>query len=279
MSSLKLSVNTSIYDGYDIETTLSSIKKCGFNFFELAYNQGYVGNLTQQLFSQQHADEINQLKNKYQLDTYALGCTMDLSVENFYEIFSPRIYFAHAIGAKFLNVCTCKAENKAELIKNLKSIQPILSETGCILCLENGGDKNFNAFITLEDGLDILQQLDDEHYSINFDAGNMVTYDKSLDVITQSISAIEHSKHFHLKDVKVINDQFHFPAITGEGLISYDKIIPQLIKQDIPCGIEIPLRMYRKADATPIRQEEPIDLNIIENTLLSSRQYIQQHLI
>lgn len=48
---MKLSVNTSIYDGYDLDTTLNSIKKCGFDYFELAYNQAYVSNLNQNLFS------------------------------------------------------------------------------------------------------------------------------------------------------------------------------------------------------------------------------------
>lgn len=51
-SKIKLAVNTSIYDGYDLETIFSSIRKCGFQFFELAYNQGYVSDFKEDRFSE-----------------------------------------------------------------------------------------------------------------------------------------------------------------------------------------------------------------------------------
>src|SRR5699024_11687903 len=76
---------------------------------------------------------------------------MDLSTEGLYDIFSARFTFANLIGAKYNNVCTTKLENKDKLIINLKSLKSLLEKNHCILCLENAGDYNFNAFVKLED--------------------------------------------------------------------------------------------------------------------------------
>lgn len=275
MNSLRLAVNTSIYDGYDLETTLSSIKKCGFNFFELAYNQGYVGNLNQELFSVENAKNVNRLKEKYQLSTIAIGCTIDLSSDNFLQIFAPRLYFARSIGVKYVNVCTTKSENKSKMVDNLKLLRPVLEETGCILCLENGGDYNFNAFITIEDGIDLLNELGNDVYSINFDPGNMLTYDRTLDVVTQALKSMDYVKYYHIKDACIADNKFRFIPVDDSGLIDYKEIISQLKKRDIPCSFEIPLRIYRDLDSTPRRFENPEKLAMIEETLIKSRKYIE----
>lgn len=272
---LRLAVNTSIYDGYDLETTLSSIKKCGYNFFELAYNQGYVGDLNQDLFGRENAENINRLKEKYGLSTLALGATMDLSTENLFEIFVPRLRFAQSIGVKYINVCTTKMANKAQMVENLKSLTPILDETGCVLCLENGGDYNFNAFISMQDGIELLEELGSEHFSINFDPGNMVTYDKTLDVLTESKTSLDYVKYFHIKDVVIDDNKFRFIPVENKGLINYEPIVSQLKSRDIPCSFEIPLRIYRDLDSTPRRFYNPVDLDVIEETLIKSRQYIE----
>ncbi|KGQ24127.1 sugar phosphate isomerase/epimerase family protein [Gallibacterium anatis] len=272
-NNFKLAVNTSIYDGYDLDTIFNSIKKCGFDYFELAYNQGYVGNLNQDLFSKENANYINQLKSKYSLDTFALGCTMDLSVDNLYDIFSPRITFANLIGAKYINVCTTTLENRENLILNLKSLRSLLEMNKCILCIENAGDYNFNAFVDLSDGIKILNELESDLYSINFDPGNMVTYDRKLDVVNQSLNSINYCNHFHIKDVKINNDKFEFVPI-GEGIIDYSNIIRKLKENDIVSSLEIPLRIYRELDSTPKRCSDKVDINLIEETLIKSRKYI-----
>lgn len=272
---MKLAVNTSIFDGYDIETTFSTIKKCGYNFFELAYNQGYVGNLNQELFGKENAEKINRLKEKYDLSTFAMGATMDLSVDGFLGIFAPRIYFAQSIGVKYINVCTTKLENKAKMISNLKSLRPVLEQTGCVLCLENGGDYNFNAFITMDEGIELLQELGDDVYSINFDPGNMVTYNKQLDVFAESIQSLDYSQYFHIKDVVIAEDKFRFIPVTGQGMINYASIVAELKQRNIPCSFEIPLRIYRELDSTPQRLDVPVELAVIEETLIKSREYIE----
>ncbi|GJH43740.1 sugar phosphate isomerase/epimerase [Pasteurella canis] len=270
---IKLAVNTSIYDGYDLDVAFSSIKKCGFDFFELAYNQGYVSNLNDSLFTIENANYINSLKEKYKLDTLALGCTMDLSTEGLYSIFLPRLRFANLIGVKYINVCTTKLMNKEKLIENLISLKPLLDEFDCILCLENAGDYNFNAFTTLDDGIALLNILGFERYALNFDPGNMATYQPDLDILSQAIKSIDYCRYFHIKDVACKDDKFNFVTI-GEGSINYLPIINEIMKENIPCSLEIPLRIYRELDSTPVKKEERVSLDLIENVLIKSREYI-----
>lgn len=274
MLDFKLSVNMSIFDGYNIDEALASVKSCGYQYFELAYNQGYVGNIDPILFSENNANHINQLKDKYQLNTVALGCTMDLAASNMVELFKQRIIFAHKIGATYLNVCTAKMSDYNQLITNLKGISPILKEYGCILCLENGGDYNYNAFIFIEDGLKIINDVNSDAISINFDPGNMVTYNQNLDVQQQSLSAIPHCSYFHIKDVKIEKNEFYFPSI-GQGIINYTPIVTELRALSIPVSFEIPLRMHRLPDSTPIRSNSIVDKFIIEKTLKDSLNYIK----
>lgn len=275
VNSLRLAVNTSIYDGYDIEVVFASIKKCGFKFFELAYNQGYVGNLNSSLFSDENAANINGLKEKYGLSTVALGCTMDLSTDGLADIFAERLRFAQKIGATYINVCTTKMENRTKLVTNLKSLRPLLQQTGTILCLENGGDYNYNAFVTVKDGVELLNELGSDYYAFNFDPGNMVTIDKSLDVVGESLASLDSCQHFHVKDVVILNEQFRFIPINGNGLINYADIVPQLKVRNLPFSFEIPLRIYRDLDSTPCRFNDIVPLEEIEKTLISSREYIE----
>ncbi|MFZ7255115.1 sugar phosphate isomerase/epimerase family protein [Avibacterium avium] len=270
---MELAINTSIYDGYDLDTIFYSIKKCGFDYFELAYNQGYVGNSTQDLFSEENANYINTLKNKYDLSTFSLGCTMDLSTDNLFDIFHPRLAFANLIGAKYINVCTSKLENKEKLISNLKELRDLLERYNCILCLENAGDYNFNAFVNLDDGIKLLNKLGNDLYSINFDPGNMVTYDREMNVLDESLRAIDYSSHFHIKDVIINNDKFEFTSI-GSGVIDYKDIIRKLKNKNISCSLEIPLRIYRELDSTPKRFPHRVDLDLIERVLINSKKYI-----
>lgn len=277
-NNFQFAVNTSIYDGHDLEVAFASIARCGYNKFELAYNQGYVGNLDPQLFSQQNADYVNQLKDKYQLTTVALGCTMDLGSSEMVEAFKTRIQFANKIGAKFLNACTTNIDKLPTLINNLKQIAPIAADNGCVICLENGGDYDYNAFTSVADGIAILDSVDHPAVAINFDPGNTVTYAAQLGCVDQALLALPYCQYFHIKDVKIINGEFYFPVI-GEGEIDFKTIIQQLVAQQIPASFEIPLRMHRLPDSKPIRGEQKVDLSRIEQVLIKSRQNVATFLV
>lgn len=269
-----LAVNTAIFDGHDIEIALRMIHETGFSHVEFAYNQGYVGTLDPSLFGAENAAHLNGLMEKYDLDCVALGCTTNVGSPDVIEPFRQRIRFASLIGARFLNASVGKAEDRQQVIDNLRLLAPFAEEHGCILCLENAGDDNYNVFVTAEDGLALLKEIDHPAVAVNIDAGNMVSYRQRIDPLAETAALMPVCAHCHLKDVVVHPDGcLSFPAL-GQGGIGYAPILRELAERRIPCSLEIPLRMHRQADKWPVRDAEPVSLDKIRTVLEQSARYV-----
>ncbi|EJL92533.1 sugar phosphate isomerase/epimerase [Pantoea sp. GM01] len=271
---LKLGVNTSIFDGHDMDLAFGIIRELGYDYVELAYNQGYVGDLDDSLFSQQNAQHIRSLLDKHQLKTLALGCTFNLARAEAVGYLQTRIGFAQAIGVKLLNACTAKHEDYAALVNNLRQIAPQLEQAGCCLLLENGGDANYDAFALAAEGEQLLREVGSAALAFNGDAGNMVSLRPQADAIQQMMQLLPQMRHCHIKDVVKQGSEFHFPAI-GQGLLDYKPLLKELVKRDIPCTLEIPLRMHRLADSTPQRSAAPVALERIVQVLSESKKFIE----
>jgi sugar phosphate isomerase/epimerase len=270
---LKLGVNTSIFDGHDMDVAFSIISELGYEYVELAYNQGYVGDLDDSLFSQANAQHIRALLDKHQLKTLALGCTFNLARPEAVAYLQTRIGFAQAIGVKLLNACTARREDYTALVSNLRQIAPHLEQAGCSLLIENGGDDNYDAFALAEEGEQLLQAVGSMAVAFNGDAGNMVSLRPQADAIRQIKQLLPQMRHCHIKDVYKQGDEFHFPPI-GQGLLDYAPLLASLAEQHTPCTLEIPLRMHRLADSTPVRSDVPVALERIVQVLSESKRYI-----
>jgi len=272
-NSLKLGVNTSIFDGHDMDVAFGIISQLGYEYVEVAYNQGYVGDLDDSLFSPANAQRIRTLLDKHQLKTLALGCTFNLARPEAVAYLQTRIGFAQAIGVKLLNACTAKREDYAALVSNLRQIAPHLEHAGCCLLIENGGDHNYDAFALAAEGEELLREVGSAAVAFNGDAGNMVSLRPQADAIQQIMQLLPHMRHCHIKDVYKQGAEFHFPPI-GQGILDYQPLIKSLAAQDIPCTLEIPLRMHRLADSTPVRSDTPVGLERIVEVLRESKKYI-----
>ncbi|WP_455853312.1 sugar phosphate isomerase/epimerase family protein [Pantoea endophytica] len=270
---LKLGVNTSIFDGHDMDLAFGVIRELGFDYVELAYNQGYVGDLDDSLFSPANAQRIRALLDKHQLKTLALGCTFNLARPEAVEYLLTRIGFAQAIGVKLLNACTAKREDYAALVGHLRQIAPHLEQAGCCLLIENGGDHNYDAFALAAEGEQLLREVGSAAVAFNGDAGNMVSLRSDADAIKQMLQLLPQMRHCHIKDVYKQGIEFHFPPI-GQGILEYQPLIKSLAVHDIPCTLEIPLRMHRLADSMPVRSDTPVELERIVEVLRESKRYI-----
>lgn len=270
---LKLGVNTSIFDGHDMDLAFGVIRELGFDYVELAYNQGYVGDLDDSLFSPANAQRIRALLDQHQLKTLALGCTFNLARPEAVEYLLTRIGFAQAIGVKLLNACTAKREDYAALVSHLRQIAPHLVQAGCCLLIENGGDHNYDAFALAAEGEQLLREVGSAAVAFNGDAGNMVSLRPDADAIKQMLQLLPQMRHCHIKDVYKQGTEFHFPPI-GQGILEYQPLIKSLAVHDIPCTLEIPLRMHRLADSMPVRSETPVELERIVEVLRESKRYI-----
>jgi sugar phosphate isomerase/epimerase len=146
-------VNTAMFDGLDTDIAFGIIARAGFHYVELAYNQGYVGGLSPALFSDRHAGYIVSLLEKHRLATHTLGATMNLAADDAIEAFSQRIRFAAAIGARRLTVCPGRRADRALIIERLKVLSGVAATHRCTLCIENGGDANYDVFALAERGI------------------------------------------------------------------------------------------------------------------------------
>ncbi|MBS0847156.1 sugar phosphate isomerase/epimerase family protein [Citrobacter sp. JGM124] len=277
MNRLVIGVNTAMFDGLDTDIAFSTIKKAGFHYVELAYNQGYVGDMPPELFGAENAQHIRELLEKYQLSTHSLGATMNMGAVDAVEQFGKRIEFASMIGAKWINICVGRHADRARIIENLRALAPVAEEHGCVICLENGGDPNYDVFRLADDGFGLLEAIDSPAVAFNVDAGNIVSLCPDVNPIEQAIAMLPGAQHCHLKDLQVIDGEVHFTPM-GYGQLNYVPMLNALETRAIPCSLEIPLRMHRQRDSYPVRGASPIDPAYSLDVLIQSRLMLEKWL-
>ena len=277
MSKLVIGVNTAMFDGLDTDVAFSTIKKAGFHYVELAYNQGYVGDMPPELFGAENAAHIRELLEKHQLGTHSLGATMNMGAADAVEQFSQRIRFASMIGAKWINVCVGRSADRARIIDNLRELAAVATEHGCTICPENGGDPNYDVFRLADDGFALLEAIDSPAVAFNVDAGNIVSLCPDVDPVAAAIAMLPGAQHCHLKDLQVRDGEVHFTPM-GYGQLNYVPMLKELEARAIPCSLEIPLRMHRQRDSYPVRGDSPIDPAYSLEVLIQSRQMLEKWL-
>lgn len=277
MSTLSVGVNTAMFDGIDTEIAFQTIQKAGFRYVELAYNQGYVGNISRELFSDKNATRVRSLLEQYGLKSRTLGATMNLAASDAVEQFRWRIDFAAKIGASMLATCIGRHAEREIIIRHLRELAPIAAAQGCTICIENGGDPNYDVFRLADDGFGLLEAIGHPAVAFNIDAGNIVSLCPEVDAIEKTIEMLPAARHCHIKDVLRHNGKYFFPAI-GDGGLDYPRLLKQLAQYNIPCSLEIPLRMHRQHDTYPVRQAEPVDPKTSLAVLVQSRETLESWL-
>ncbi|CCG86084.1 sugar phosphate isomerase/epimerase family protein [Erwinia piriflorinigrans] len=277
MNKLVVGVNTAMFDGLDADVAFYSIREAGFHYVELAYNQGYAGNLSPALFSENNARYIRDMLDKHQLRTQAMGATMNLGAQDAVAQFTQRIRFAAMIGATFLPACIGKKADRQRIVANLKMLAPIANDHQCVICIENGGDPDNDVFRLAEDGFALLEEINSPAVAFNVDAGNIVSLCSGTNAIEEAIAMLPGSRYCHIKDVLKRHGEYFFPAI-GKGELDYRPLLKVLEMHSIPCSLEIPLRMHRQRDTYPHRAAEPVSPETSLLVLRQSREALERWL-
>jgi sugar phosphate isomerase/epimerase len=274
-----ISVSTAPYDGYELAAALDSIAGFGAKHVEPAFIEGYMEPFTEDAFTETRASEYCRWLKESGLACSAFSAHMDLGSDGATQIFTRRMDFAAALGAKVINTNAAARRHLPAFFRNLGILARHAEGLGLVIALENPGNGEDNLFNTAQEGVDLVAEIGSPYIRLNYDAGNTVSHRPGqIDPAQDTLTALSACAHLHLKDVKSKPDGYFFTPL-GQGEVDYRTIL-QAAKQypALDLGIELPLRFHRDRFAQPVRRASRVDLTEIENALRQSLTFLNEQL-
>ncbi len=273
-------ISTAPFDGYDLAIAIEEIALVGADGIEIAFIEGYTDPFTEEDFNESYAAEIRSHLEKHNLPCRSFSAHMDLTKDNGVEIFKRRMTFARRLGAETIITNAAPIAKKVEFLGNIKELGESARAIGITIGLENPGDGRANVLDTAMQAGPVIDEIGLETVGLNYDFGNLISHCfERVKPEEDFLHALPQTIHYHVKDVIRQGDGWGFSAI-GEGLIDYRKILSDIARdpRPLPVSLEIPLRVSRAADASPIRAEKPVDIGLIRRTLQHSMTFVRQNL-
>lgn len=271
-------ISTACFDGYDLPTSISEIAAIGADAVELAFIEGYTDPFVEEDFNQTHADTIIAALERHNLSCLSFSAHMDMTKEHAVSIFKKRMLFARMIGAKFIVSNAAPLQNKVQFLANITELGRTATEFGLTIVLENPGDGKPNVIDTAQKGAAVIDEIDLDNVKINYDAGNIIShYFEKIKPEEDFRYAIPQIAHYHIKDVQRRENTWEFTEI-GQGMIDYKSILKEVVSdpRPLPLSLEVPLRIVRAKDASPIRDKKPVALDKIREVLTKSMEFVRQ---
>jgi sugar phosphate isomerase/epimerase len=272
-----ISVSTAIYDGYDMDTALERLAEAGVSYVEPAFIKGYMGEFTEADFAESKADVLRHRLNELGLSCLAMSSHIDLGAGDAVDVFKGRMNFAKGIGARLIISNTSKQPSKLKFYRNIEILAAFAAEIGLVIAIENPGHGEDDLFSNGSDAKVLLKEIGSEFIRINYDAGNIHTYNHGrVDIPSDLEAVLPMVVQLHLKDIADYDSGWRFCGI-GKGLIDWPTIIALVKKHSpgLPLALEMPLRLQRPRYADPTRIPDRIPLDVIERELKDSLAYVQ----
>ena len=270
-------ISTAAFDGYDLATAISEIAAIGADAVELAFIEGYTDPFTEEDFNQTNADKIVTCLEKHNLTCLSFSAHMDLTKDQAVNIFNKRMVFARLLGARYIVSNAAPLQNRNQFMANIRELGQMAAELGMIIALENPGDGKPNVIDTAEQGARVIDEIGLDSVKINYDAGNLISHCfEKVKPEEDYRHALSQTLHYHIKDVEQQGDRWEFTQI-GRGMIDYQRILKEVTAdpRPLPLSLEIPLRIARAKDASPIRAEAPVELGKIRKVLTNSIDFVR----
>jgi sugar phosphate isomerase/epimerase len=124
----------------------------------------------------------------------------------------------------------------------------------------------------------VIDEIGLDSVKINYDAGNLISHCfEKVKPEEDYLHAISQTLHYHIKDVNRQGDSWEFTEI-GQGMIDYQCMLKEVAAdpRPLPLSLEIPLRITRAKDASPIRAEAPVELGKIRKVLTNSIDFVRK---
>lgn len=270
-------ISTVAFDGYDLDTAISEIAAIGADAVEVAFIEGYTDPFAEEDFNQANADKIVACLEKCHLPCLSFSAHMDMTKDQAVNIFKNRMAFARMLGASYIVTNAAPRQNRDQFMANIEELGRRASQLGITIVLENPGDGKPNVIDTAEQGAGVIDEIDLDTVQINYDAGNLISHCFEKVAPEEDFGrALSQTAHYHIKDVERRGDVWGFTEI-GRGMIDYQNILKKVTAdpRPLPLSLEIPLRLVRAKDASPIRAKAPVELAKIRKVLTRSIDFVR----
>lgn len=189
--------------------------------------------------------------------------------------------FARMLGAETIVTNAAPLAKKDEFLSNISELGRSAKTIGIKIGLENPGDGKQNVIDTASMAGPVIDEIGLETVGLNYDFGNLISHCfEKVKPEQDYLSALPQTNHYHIKDVVRQDSGWAFCPI-GQGLIDYKTILTAVASdpRPLPVSLEIPLRLLRAADASPIRASERVELDHIRKVLKQSMVFTRQSMV
>ncbi len=264
----RVSVSTVAWDGHGMEAALDGAARAGARHVEPAFIGGYVA-FTEADLGPGPARAMRVALLDRGLEAGALSAHLDLSTPDAADALRRRIDLAAEIGAPFV-VTNAGPSAREDAIRRTLDRVPH-TPGGPLVLLENPGHGTDDLIPDAAAGAAFLDRIDADPdvLGINLDLGNVFTYSRgAVPLAGQVVAAGRWLRHLHLKDVRDTGAGWRFTAI-GAGDLPYAALLAE-VPDDLPIGLELPLRLRRDDYADPTRAADPASLDEVDAAVSAS---------
>ncbi len=272
-----VSVSAAPYDGHAFPRMLDSMARCGVHHVEPAFIVGYTEPFDETTFGAANARQYRAWLDASGLECHAFSSHIDLGRADAVTVFTGRMDFAAALGAKVINTNAAVRTSRDRFMANIEPLADHAVSLGMVIGLENPGNGEDNLMNDAAEGLALVASIDLPSVRLNYDPGNTVSHRPGqIDASADAVAALPGCAHFHLKDVRRDAEGWSF-TVPGQGDLDCDTIMRALASRPaLPFAVELPMRMRRRGDAQPVRRPEPIPLPAIEAAMRECMDYVRR---
>lgn len=235
-----IAVNSNCYHGYSLEDAIRGIAQAGFHAIELTATKGWTEHVMPSMSFHQLLS-VQRLLKENGLAVIGLSGHCNLQDEERLPDFIENIRLAHFFGARYIvsSIGEAHLKDRMEsgdetLVSHIRSLLPLLEETGMVLVLETHGKEGTGMAVDK-----IVRKVASPLVGINYDTANVIFYGGVKD-IDDLRSCARDVKYLHIKDKAGKSDEWDFPAL-GNGYVPFPTIFSLLDEtgNDAPLSLEI----------------------------------------
>ena len=264
--------HTNSYHGFSLEEALKGISDAGFKCVELSAVKGWTEHVRADM-SEEELNDVKRLLADNGLDAVGLSGHCNLMDESRLDDFRKNIELAAKLGCKYIITSTGEAhfgEGEAksddELIKNIKSLLPLLEKYSIVLAIETHGEVYGTGTALYE----ITKSIGSDLVCVNFDTANCFFWGgaQPMDDIKACAGGV---KYVHLKDKIGPQKAWNFPGV-GNGELPLREFIEYMNGNGYegPYSVEIEYtEEYCMRD-----KDQPGDLDIANKEMADSYKFL-----